>query len=472
MKFEFKDKIINFNVTQVSLVAKYYELIITLVQLSKINKVFSNFENTNDLINWIINSLKQKSASLKFSDDKCIIQMTNPITNKTFELNLNLKQKDLNSRVSFLESIIIEQDKKIYSLEERIIKLETLINEYMGSNKEKEKNILNSINDNKINPNMTQINQPEMKDYPQKESIKQENEVQFNYELIIFLKEDKIFAYNEKNGLFSLQLNENLKLVPEKSRFVNLGQSVLLTGGKTKENKVSKKCYLIALFENNSSKESLYTFNISIYQDLQEGRERHNLIFLPDKNYVFACGGFFSKSCEYTNLYKGNWELIASMNKKRGNASMAYINNSIIYIIGGFELENSLSPGNYLDDIEYFDINNFKNGWKTIKFLNSNKYNLGLTALGIVPISKSIFLICGGYDGKNYKKNAYKVDCKNYQNPLVEQIQEINNPTIFTHNMFCKIKNNYFNFDYGGQIFCFDYDNWRFKKLNINQEIK
>ena len=60
LKFEFKDKIINFNVTQVSLVAKYYELIITLDQLSKINKVFSNFENTNDLINWIINSLKQK----------------------------------------------------------------------------------------------------------------------------------------------------------------------------------------------------------------------------------------------------------------------------------------------------------------------------------------------------------------------------------------------------------------------------
>ena len=129
LKFEFKDKIINFNVTQVSLVAKYYELIITLDQLSKINKVFSNFENTNDLINWIVNSLKQKSASLKFSDDKCIIQMTNPITNKTFELNLNLKQKDLNSRVTFLESIIIEQDKKIDSLEERIIKLETLINE-------------------------------------------------------------------------------------------------------------------------------------------------------------------------------------------------------------------------------------------------------------------------------------------------------------------------------------------------------
>ena len=328
-----------------------------------------------------------------------------------------------------------------------------------------------SMNNNNVNnnPNMNQINQPQMGFYPQNQQIKQENEVQFNYELIIFLKEDKIFAYNEKNGLFSLKLNGELSYVPDKSRFVNIGQAALLTGGKTRENNVSKKCYLISLLESDSSQKPMYSVNISPYGDLQEGRERHNLIYLPNKNSVFACGGFFSKSCEYTDVYKGTWELISPMNRPRGNASMAYVNDRFIYIIGGFELRNEDVPkGYYLDDIEYFDVNNFANGWKIINFLNPNRYNLGLTALGVVPISKSIFLICGGYDGREYKNIVYKVNCNNYLNPIVEQTLEINNPTIFTHNMFCKIRKSYFNFDYQGQMYGSDYENWRFGMLNMN----
>ena len=329
-----------------------------------------------------------------------------------------------------------------------------------------------SMNKNNANnnQNMNQINQPQMGYYPQNQPIKQENEAQFNYELIIFLKEDKIFAYNEKSGLFSLQLTGDLRYTPDKSRFVNIGQSVLLTGGKTKENNISRKCYLISLLEGDSSQKPMYTVNTNPYADLQEGRERHNLLYLPDKSFVFACGGFFSKSCEYTNLFKGNWELISPMNKPRGNASMAYVNDRFIYIMGGFELRNEDVPkGYYLDDIEYFDVNNFVNGWKIINFVNPNGYNLSLTALGVVPIAKSIFLICGGYDGKEYKNTVYKVNCNNYQNPLVEPGPEIGNPTIFTHNMFCKIRRSYFNFDYQGQMYGFDYDNWRFGMLNMNQ---
>ena len=64
-----------------------------------------------------------------------------------------------------------------------------------------------------------------------------------------------------------------------------------------------------------------------------------------------------------------------------------------------------------------------------------------------------MFLICGGYDGREYKNTVYKVNCNNYLNPIVEQTLEINNPTIFTHNMFCN---------------GFDYENWRFGMLNMN----
>ena len=138
LKMKFNDKVISFEVTQFSLPQKDYELSLTLEQLYKINKFFINFENTKDLVDWIIDSFKQKKSSIKFNDNKCIIQMTNPITNKAFELNLNSKEKDLNTRVNYLEDIIAEQNKKINSLEERMKKLEAIIPEYNELKKEKE----------------------------------------------------------------------------------------------------------------------------------------------------------------------------------------------------------------------------------------------------------------------------------------------------------------------------------------------
>ena len=72
------------------------------------------------------------------NDNKCIIQLVNPITNKTFELNLNSKEKDLITRVNYLEDIIAKQNKKINSLEKRIKKLEIIITEFNELKKEKE----------------------------------------------------------------------------------------------------------------------------------------------------------------------------------------------------------------------------------------------------------------------------------------------------------------------------------------------
>ena len=329
----------------------------------------------------------------------------------------------------------------------------------------------NNYNEDLNNPYAMNNNQNKNNNiYQQNQQLKQSVETQFNYELIIYLKEDRIFAYNEKHGLFSLKLNvENLERVPDKSRFVNLGQSALLTGGMTQDNKISNKCYLIGLIENDSSNNANYSISVTPYGDFKEARERHNLIYLPNKNFVFACGGFYSKSCEYTDVYRGNWELLKPMNKSRGNASMAYVNDRFIYIMGGFELGKDLPKGNYLNDIEMFDVNNFGNGWKIIYFNNPNRYNMSLTALGVVPISKSLFLICGGYDGREYKNNCYKVDCNNYNSPLVEETDGLQNATIFTHNMFCKIRKSYFNFDFQGQMYGFDYENWRFGMLNMNQ---
>lgn len=89
-----------------------------------------------------LNSLKLITASIKFTEDKCILQIINPISNKQFEINLNLKEQDLNSRFTTLENCLVEQNNKIDDLEsfiaeqeEKITNLETLLKE------QKEKNV-------------------------------------------------------------------------------------------------------------------------------------------------------------------------------------------------------------------------------------------------------------------------------------------------------------------------------------------
>ena len=143
----FNDKSVSFSVIQSSsLLQKDYEVNLTLEQLYKINRFFLNFENINDLVDWILNSLKQKNSNIKFNNNKCFIQMLNPISNKSFELILNSKEKDLNSRVNNLEQIIIEQNKTITLMEERLKKLESIIIEYieLKKNNEEEKLFIES----------------------------------------------------------------------------------------------------------------------------------------------------------------------------------------------------------------------------------------------------------------------------------------------------------------------------------------
>ena len=138
-KISYNDQSISFLVSKSLFPRIEYKKILSLEQLYELDKLFNNFESTKDLVNWIINSFKQKISSIKFLDNKCILEMKNPISNKIFELNLNETEKDLNSRVNILEAIISEQNAKIILLEERIKKLEDIINKYEEKESEKEK---------------------------------------------------------------------------------------------------------------------------------------------------------------------------------------------------------------------------------------------------------------------------------------------------------------------------------------------
>ena len=104
MKISFNDTIISFTVIQSSLPQKEYEVNLSLEQLWKKNRFFINFENPNDLIDWILNSLKQKNSNIEFKDNKCFIQMLNPMSNKTIELILNVKENRFKLKSKYFRS--------------------------------------------------------------------------------------------------------------------------------------------------------------------------------------------------------------------------------------------------------------------------------------------------------------------------------------------------------------------------------
>ena len=109
-----------------------------------------------------------------------------------------------------------------------------------------------------------------------------------------------------------------------------------------------------------------------------------------------------------------------------------------------------------------FDVSNLKGTWTMINFVNNNGYDLHMCTFGVIPLSKEEFLLCGGFDGKEYKKDVYKVNSARSNSPVIDKTLEIPNEVIFMHNYFCKIGNSYYNADIGDCFYEFDYSNWKF----------
>ena len=145
IKLFYDDKSILFKLKQNTIPKKEFESNYTLEELYKVNRYFINFENANDLIDGLLDSIKNKKSNVTFQEKDCLIQILNPITNKTFDLPINIKEKDTNARIKDLEDIIVQQNKKINEqsnkitfLEEKIKKFEPMYEEYLNKKKNEE----------------------------------------------------------------------------------------------------------------------------------------------------------------------------------------------------------------------------------------------------------------------------------------------------------------------------------------------
>ena len=440
------------------------------VQIIKSKKI-EDFENENlqneEMIKKSIEAFKGKSINIK---------------NKIIEII-----QDLNEGDKFLEfdKIIFDIQKKILDSREKIntLKYDNLViekvnnivnqnillnkKEYIYSNRSnnnndnnmfKKDNILNNYNDN----NFSLLNDNKIKQIDID-----------NYQLFIYLqlKSNILLIFNPKTGFQNIKVTKNhfqnpldsFINFPENSKYINLGSSILLTGGYINKEKTNN-CYLMIISEIPSKKE--YELSIISYAKMLSARERHNIIYLPDKKVVLVCSGFFNKESEYSELNNNEWNNLGEMNEVRGNATISYINNRYIYVIGGYKILDN-KKGQYLNNLEYLDFNNLNNGWKQIEFGN---LNIQLSAMGVIPINNNQFILCGGFDGKEYKRDVYKVDCSNCNNVIVEKTNFILPAGyIFLHNTFAKMENNFYNIELTGNVIKFNVDTYKFEVNQFNK---
>ena len=303
-------------------------------------------------------------------------------------------------------------------------------------------------------PQFGNYQQPQQQQPPQPQFQQPQT---FTYEYFISFKPrtNEITVFNPELGFKVTTLNSNsfreqkdlFYQVPDHSKYVNIGSSVLLTGGFINK-QLSSKCYLICL---NKTSTGSFEPIVLPYNPMNEGRERHNIVFLPDKKMVLVASGFFNQSSEYTYIDQGNWIRGGDLTYQRGNATTAYVNNRYVYIIGGYKLnQNQGGAGVYLGDAEYLDTDNISEGWTALSF---PEFPLQLSAMGVITLSSNQIILCGGFDGKMYRKESYQLEVQdNMPNKPVLQKSDVMLPGnyIFLHNNFVLSGNNWYNLELSG----------------------
>jgi hypothetical protein len=292
-----------------------------------------------------------------------------------------------------------------------------------------------------------------------------------NYDLLIGIKpkSDELIIYDPRHhGFVSIKLNKSFfqdqsstfTSFPENSKYVNLGFSILLSGGY-QNRKVTNNCYLIVVtrkenFNYQFNPSDAFDVSIIPYANMLEQRERHNLIYLYDRNMVLTCSGFFSSTAEITDINSGIWKQLPKMNDVRANATITYVNKRYVWVFGGFKI-NEKQVGVYQNTCEVLDLNDLHAGWSLYNFDKMN-INFKLSAMGVVNYNENSILLCGGYDGTTYRKDVHHIRTDG------RVIAEVNTNRknclpgnyIFLHSNFVRIDNLDYNYDLNMNVIIFD----------------
>jgi len=242
LKISYNEKIFLFEIEKKDQFPKNeYGKLLTLDDLTKIDRFFLQFETTEDVINSLDIMVQNKNLNISEEDQKMKIEIVNPSNKRTFGIDIPLKEKDLRSEVNNLINYIATLNERISSVENKNKELEKQIKELMSIKEEYKK-------------------------FKQKE-IEKENR---------YFKDSSIIKLEDENTIINW-----LEKKPEK--FIKLLDSKI-DGDSTNafENKCAKKCPIM-VFVKTTNGYRIGGFTTIIWTNGSYGKDNKAFLFSLDK---------------------------------------------------------------------------------------------------------------------------------------------------------------------------------------------
>ena len=426
-------------------IVKYYETLINKLINRKeymLNILYNYIDEKNSYYNLLLEKL---NSLLKITKDKITkvetvikIQEKNEISdsdkiNFITSLDLNILEdndfiKQLNFTLNeiksgYIPTILYDQKINIEKFAETLINyltlnIENIINysQYDNSNNSKLKelkdefkesdesedsfHLLNSVNKEKIKEN-SKKNMEEFFDNKINEFSNLLSKINLSSSPIT-----KLLWFNQgTNKIFSYDLTQNIQAWKEINNFNNFiipispsitqlsNDMAFISGGCSKINEVSKKCFL---------------YNKGVFKLLNDMLDdRRNHFSIKINNHIYVCGGIDNNSnhlnkCEKYAIQFEKWIKCSQLNIERSHLSLCNMNNKYIYAFGG---ENKTSG--FLDSIERYNI--MGDAWELLNV----KLPYKLECVGCISVSNKEIIIFGGYCPQKIKRETiikYNVD--------------------------------------------------------------
>ena len=300
--------------------------------------------------------------------------------------------------------------------------------------------------------------------------IKKESDFEYPYksDLVITLRvsrdkiNNEVIIYDTKEKQFHqvILTSENFKdkfAISFPYKFTNIGNnSIIITGGIIDAN-ITNTVYKLRVIKESNTK---YDIELTQLQSLHDSRQNHNMIFIPKYNSLLVCCGQSLNSTESLDLSlpEKEWMMLPYTNNPRANATMFLINNTYVYLVGGF----SHTDESYIEGYERLNLGKFSEGW--VQF---DVANLAISTMGVLSLDDNVVLWLGGYKGgKTYLDEGMIVTVDRESNTIskVERKAEMIKRGIIFYSSQQFIKSNGYlvNFDFKGNVVTFHRDIFKF----------
>ena len=300
--------------------------------------------------------------------------------------------------------------------------------------------------------------------------IKKESDFEYPYksDLVITLRvsrdkiNNEVIIYDTKEKQFHqvILTSENFKdkfAISFPYKFTNIGNnSIIITGGIINAN-ITNTVYKLRVIKKSNTK---YDIELTQLQSLHNSRQNHNMIFIPKYNSLLVCCGQSLNSTESLDLSlpEKEWMMLPYTNNPRANATMFLINNTYVYLVGGF----SHTDESYIEGYERLNLGKLSEGW--VQF---DVANLAISTMGVLSLDDNVVLLLGGYKGgKTYLDEGMIVTVDRESNTIskVERKAEMIKRGIIFYSSQQFIKSNGYlvNFDFKGNVVTFHRDIFKF----------